>query len=208
MESVPEPRIYKHHLPYNTTRRNSNCKYLYIHRNPEDVVVSYFHFMQYLMEQELDFDEFFEGFMTGNVGYGRYFEHVLSYLEVENVLLISYKNLRSNRKEEILRIAKFIGQSYFEDIANDGSILERILEHTSFDYMKENLSFMHPKSKAKENSMAVKELDNVKTVDFFRKGEVGEGKKVLTSYQLKRMNELMRQLMEGTDIAKEWLDQK
>ncbi|KAG8197661.1 hypothetical protein JTE90_001590 [Oedothorax gibbosus] len=206
IESLTEPRIYKHHLPYSATRRNPNCKYLYIHRNPEDVMVSYYHFMQNLMEQELDFDEFFEGFMTGHIGYGRYFEHVLSYMDVENVLRISYKNLRSNRKDEVLRIAKFIGQSHFEDIVNDGSVLERILEHTSFDYMKKNISFTHPMPKITENSTVLKDLDKVKTVDFFRKGEVGEGKKALTSNQLKRMSELMKQIMKDTDFVDEWQD--
>lgn len=208
IETLTEPRIYKHHFPYNVTQKNPNAKYLYIYRNPEDALVSYYYFMQNLMEEVLDFDAFFEGFMSGNVGYGRYFEHVLSYLALneDQKLLISYEKLRSNRRDEILRIAKFIGEDYFEDIARDESVLLKILEHTSFDYMKKNLSFIHPKPKA--DNRILKELNNPKTVNFFRKGEVGDGKKILTSDQLKCLNELMKKLMKGTDIIDEWQSQK
>lgn len=194
-------RIYKHHYPFNMIKRNENAKYLYIYRHPEDTFVSFFHFFQNLNEgKAASFDQFFEEFLSNDVEYGRYFEHVLSYLahkNDENLLLISYEKLYNNRKEEYLRIAKFLGDEYYQNLISDEALSNKIIENTSFDYMKKNLQFIVPGSE--ENSEG-----SVKTVNFFRKGGVGDGKSKLSPNQIKKLRQLANEIMKDTEELKDW----
>ena len=75
--SLPSPRLIKSHLTYSTIRKSSDeniqCKYIYIARNPKDVAVSYFHFVQSLRPYGNGYNgpwEFFiKSFIEGNGQY-------------------------------------------------------------------------------------------------------------------------------------------
>ena len=55
LDSRESPRLLHSHLPYHVIPMSRNeetrSKYIYIARNPKDVVVSYFHFMESFGEQ-------------------------------------------------------------------------------------------------------------------------------------------------------------
>ncbi|CAL1262402.1 unnamed protein product [Larinioides sclopetarius] len=197
LEKLEKPRLYKHHLPYNMVQKNVKAKYIYIYRKPEDTVVSFYHFARNLYQDADELDEFFENFISGNIGYGHYFEHVLSYFahkDDANVLLVSYEKLLLNKRDEILRIAKFLGEEYFKTLSENDSLMEKVLEHTSFDYMKKNLSLTHPAGKG-----------GAQNVNYFRKGVSGDGKQSLKPDQLQRLKDLAVERLKGTDLLKEWL---
>ncbi|GIY54957.1 hypothetical protein CEXT_582371 [Caerostris extrusa] len=188
------PRVYKHHCPYDIVKKNPNSKCLYIYRNPEDTLVSYYHFASNVEDTEIQFDEFFEGFLSGNMAHGHYLRHVLSFLahrDDSNLLLISYEKLLANTKGEILRMAKFMGEEYLSSLLHDESLLNQIIECSSFDHMKKNLPVVNPRSQGNLN--------------FFRKGKIGEGKKSMTLEQLNRLLNLVNKMFEETDLLKEWI---
>ncbi|GBN58564.1 Sulfotransferase family cytosolic 1B member 1 [Araneus ventricosus] len=199
LENLEKPRLYKHHIPYNMVQKNEKAKYIYIYRKPEDTVISFYHFARNLREDAPELDEFFEDFISGNTEYGHYLDHVLAYFahkDDENVLLVSYERLLRNKREEILRISKYLGEEYFQSLSENDSIMEKVLEHTSFDYMKKNLSLSHPLEKGGERK-----------INFFRKGVVGDGKQSLKPDQFKRLKDLAMKRLEGTDLLKEWFEE-
>ncbi|KAF8787315.1 sulfotransferase 1B1-like [Argiope bruennichi] len=199
LENMEKPRVYKHHCPYNMVQKNDKAKYIYIYRKPEDTIISYYHFALSLGFETPELDEFFEDFISGNIGYGHYFDHVLSFFDHkddENVLLVSYEKLLLNKREEILRIAKYFGDEYYQTLSENESIMDKVLEHTSFDYMKKNLSLTHPGEEGAKRK-----------VNFFRKGTIGDGKQSLKPEQLKRLKDLAKKKLEGSDLLKEWFDE-
>lgn len=199
LEKMEKPRIYKHHCPYNMVKKNAKAKYLYIYRRPEDTVVSYYHYIINLGHDPPNQEEFFAQFLSGDVAYGNYYDHVLSFFahkDDEGMLLVSYEKLQLNRKEEILRIAKFLGDEYYQPLSEDDSLVEKILEKTSFDYMKKNLSLSHPDPKNEGKN---------RTVNFFRKGLIGDGKQSLSSDQLKQLKDLGLEKLKGMELMDEWM---
>lgn len=208
VDAAAEPRIFKHHVPYNMVQKNPQSKTLYIYRNPEDVVVSYFFFLQsYDETSPLDFNIFFERFINGNIGFGRCFEHVLSFYnhrEDPNLMMISYEKLHSDTRAEVLRIAKFLGEQYFKEIVQDEKLLSKIIANTSFENMKTKLYLTHPDCRD-DDDPDVKN-GKKKTLTFFRKGTTGDGKIFLSEPQKERIRHEMKNVLKGTSVLEEWLN--
>ncbi|KAG8185455.1 hypothetical protein JTE90_022386 [Oedothorax gibbosus] len=204
LDALTEPRIYKHCFSQKVIPIRDNAKYLYIYRNPEDVLISYYHFSADIIQEKLTIDDFMDDFLKGVWWYGDYCDHVMSFLsqsERDNVLVLTYESLISNRKEEVLRLAKFLGEEYYKCLKGDEAILDKIIEHTEFDYMKKNVAFIAPEIPKNNESSELKE----RKVNFFRKGTVGDGKKSLTETQLKKLREHVASKIKGTHLADKWL---
>lgn len=60
---------------------HSPAKYIYITRNPKDVAVSFYHHMNHThhLTFNLDWNEYFESFLKGDVLFGSWFDHVLEW---------------------------------------------------------------------------------------------------------------------------------
>lgn len=60
---------------------SSPAKYIYIARNPKDVVVSMYHHTVAWTDFQFNgnFDQFFDLFMSGSVQWGSWFDHVLDW---------------------------------------------------------------------------------------------------------------------------------
>ena len=71
----------------------------------------------------------------------QFWHHVRSYWELQhlpNVYLLHYNNLKKNLRGEIQKLAGFLGIH-----VNEG-MMWRIMEHCSFEYMKQNEAKLNP----------------------------------------------------------------
>ncbi|CAM4677899.1 unnamed protein product, partial [Lepidochelys olivacea] len=98
----PPPRLLSSHLPvqlFPKSLQRSKAKIIYTLRCPKDVLVSLYHFSKLLrlFKDPGSLDSFFEDFLSGNVAYGSWFNHVTGWMGLkgnENFFPITYEELQ------------------------------------------------------------------------------------------------------------------
>ncbi|MEH6631296.1 MAG: sulfotransferase domain-containing protein [Halopseudomonas aestusnigri] len=155
VEKQTHRRFLKTHLPVDALVFSPTAKYLYIGRDGRDVVWSLYnhHFnANELWYQALNEtpgrvgppispppdnrEEYFHDWLEKN-GYPfwSFWENIRTWWEIRNlpnVKLLHFSNLKTDMPGEIRRIADFL------DIPIDEGSWDNIIEHCSFNYMKEN----------------------------------------------------------------------
>nr|XP_012640945.1 sulfotransferase 6B1-like [Microcebus murinus] len=195
-------RVIPTHLSYDMLPRNikqKQCKIVYIVRNPKDVAVSLFHY--YRDNPNLPCIEtwpaFLELFLRGDVVYGSWFDHVLSWEEHKdnkNILIISYEEMKKDLSKSIKKMTTFL------DINVSDSEINKIAWKTSFSEMKS--------SAAKENhdpNHTICALTSNRNL-VFRKGAVGDWINYFTSKQKRVFDELFTQRMKHSELARRFED--
>lgn len=183
LETLPDPRLIKTHLPYDMTPMNSKAKYIYVARNPKDCVVSFYHhtvgFIKAYDYEHGTFNEYFDLFLDGKVDFGDYFDNLESWLKHRqdpNVLFLTYEGLKEDIRQGILSIASFLGQDYVSRLLeSEECILKRVIENCSLKSMKKDAERWS--SKRPEGH-----------TEFIRKGIVGDWMSHFTPDQSERMN--------------------
>ncbi len=196
---LTNPRIIKTHLPYNLTPYNPATNYIYVARNPFDCAVSFYHhtrgFIKHYDFVDGTFDDFFECFITGEVDFGDYFDNLVPWYEhkdEDNVLFLTYEEMKSNPQKAIFQIATFLGETYIKNIRNE-QILNQIMTHSSFESMSK-----------KQERWSSKRPENMPP--FIRKGEVGDWKNYFSPEQTKRLRDQFKMRTLGTELEKLWLE--
>ncbi|XP_019055154.1 PREDICTED: cytosolic sulfotransferase 8-like [Nelumbo nucifera] len=175
---LPSPRLFSTHIPYSSLPKStidSNCRIVYICRNPKDVFVSFWHFADVIQiklnkdQPVISLEETFQMFCKGASPWGPYWDHVLGYWKAslewpKRILFLKYEVLRSNTSVCLKKLAQHLEYPFSLEEEKQG-VVEKILELCSF----ENLSNLEV------NKSSDKELvPGVKFSAFFRKGQVGD----------------------------------
>uniref|UniRef100_A0A2I2YIA3 Sulfotransferase n=1 Tax=Gorilla gorilla gorilla TaxID=9595 RepID=A0A2I2YIA3_GORGO len=169
----------------------NNCKFLYVARNAKDCMVSYYHFqrMNHMLPDPGTWEEYFETFINGKVVWGSWFDHVKGWWEMKDrhqILFLFYEDIKRDPKHEIRKVMQFMGKNV------DETVLDKIVQETSFEKMKEN-----PMT---NRSTVSKSIMDQSISSFMRKGTVGDWKNHFTVAQNERFDEIYRRKMEGTSI--------
>ncbi|KAL1471569.1 hypothetical protein MTO96_039875 [Rhipicephalus appendiculatus] len=135
-------RSFSTHLSISKERMSEEGKYIYLARNPWDVCVSFYNMaarISYYDFQQGTFEELVDAFVDGNFGYGDYFEHVASgyaLRDEDNVLFLTYEELKRNTEKVVLKLAHFMGECYGRALERDETMLEKVLERSTPEHMR------------------------------------------------------------------------
>lgn len=177
LDAFPSPRVFKSHLPREWLP--NGARYIYIEREPLDVLLSYFHFYSAYLGFEGSLDDFYQRFMDGRLQYGSWFEHVAgwrAYASDPNVMIIRYEDLLRDRKGSIERIVEFLGWE------GDERWIDRAVIESSFDAMKRRESVF-------DHATALLLERGVRPQSFLRSGRSGRGAGELTEPQARQIRE-------------------
>jgi len=141
-----------------------------------------------------DFDTFFDLFAEGKLAYGDYFDHLRGWLEHindPNVLALRYEDMLDDLAGNVVKLGKFIGGRAGERV-DDEEVVERIVNNSSFDAMKQDQSRWVPKA-----------YMNTTQGTFIRKGKERDWINHLSNEQSDQIDNLFRHKMQGT-VAEHW----
>ncbi|NWS18731.1 ST6B1 Sulfotransferase, partial [Pachyramphus minor] len=154
-------------------------------RNPKDVATSFYHFCNGLatLPSYETWDDFFTDFMAKRMVWGCYFEYLSKwnkYADEENVMTITYEELKENRVLGVKNIAAFLGISLTEQE------LQLVVERSSFQSMKKNSQKTHGA------------FGDV----LFRKGGVSDWKNLFSEDHNEKMDKAFEEYVGGTKLGK------
>ena len=193
LDELPSPRAFKSHFSYEMMPcglpSTTPGRYIYLSRNPKDVVVSYYHHDRgFQFNPILEWSQYFEVFMQGKVHFGDYFDNILgwwAHKDDDNVLFLKYEDMKKDLPTTVARIAKFIGQ----DISQE--LVDEIAHRATFANMKKD---------SYANCKWVDDERRPDEADFIRKGAVGDWKNYFTPEQEARLDAVYEKRMKGTGL--------
>ncbi|KAG9143141.1 hypothetical protein Leryth_024161 [Lithospermum erythrorhizon] len=168
--------------------QKSNCKIVYIARNPKDTLVSLWHFFNTIFRPDQEphpLEKAVENFCNGVQQYGPFYEHVLQYYlesrkRPEKILFLKYEDLQRDPRGEVKKLASFLGKNMGE------KEVDKVLWRCSLERLK-NLEVN------KNGSV----LHAVPNSSYFRLGVVGDWKNYLTPEMEDRINETTSLKLDG-----------
>ncbi|XXG62350.1 hypothetical protein AAC387_Pa05g0722 [Persea americana] len=200
LTNIPSPRLFCLHLPYEllpTSIIESNCRIIYLCRNPKDTFVSLWHFLNKLVSEDeapVPVEEAFELFHRGISPYGPFWEHLLGYWKAslerpERVLFMKYEEIKEDPAFHLRRLADFLGCP-FSDEEEREELVEKIERFCSFESLKS--------LKVNKSGTTAHGIQNK---SFFRRGVVGDWENHLTKEMIETLDKLTQQKLEGSGLT-------
>ncbi|CAL5064625.1 unnamed protein product [Urochloa decumbens] len=203
LDALPSPRPMSTHLPFTLLPEpvagGGGCRVVYVCRDPKDMVVSLWHFLQRSsMSEGFSFSELFDGVCDGATAPGPVWDHVLSYWRAavarpDRVLFLRYEDLLQDTGEGVRMLAEFMGMP-FTAAEEAGGAVAAVVELCSLGNMK-------AQEVNKAGSVAAAGNLAMPRDAFFRKGVAGDWASLMTPEMAARMDGIFREKFLGTGFS-------
>ena len=182
--------IYKTHSVRHKkfTNETVNAGFIYIVRDPRDIVISFKNFTGKSFDDTIQELLFEKNLMINTNGAQELLStwelNVQSWLNYKNVpsLIIRYEDLKLNTKEIVLKIQKFLNKIHRLKLNLNDYEIDKIIENTNFN----NLQKLEDKNGFDEATKYSK---------FFRSGTSNQWKDLLSNSQVQLIEENLQSLM-------------
>ena len=176
-------RVFNTHLRYDMLPQGG-CRIIYIVRSPLDTCVSFYHHLAHQVEggYEGTFEEFFMDWIKGDIAFGSFVDHIMSYAEAfaaepcekgwikrdhgRKLFLLSYQDMLTDLAKVVDDLVDFL------DLNVTPKQRQEMLPTFSFQNMKEDLVRFQPQSVQWKNGFS-----------FLRKGVSGDSLAVISEQQ-------------------------
>ncbi|MEM7335566.1 MAG: sulfotransferase domain-containing protein [Chloroflexota bacterium] len=191
-ESAPtELRAIKTHAEADFVPYHPDAKYLFVFRDPKDVLISAFYFSESIMPglKSIGLDKWTEAFIAGETPFGSWPEHIASFWpwrDRENVLQTTYEWMKADLEKAVRSVSQLMAV----DLTDEQ--VAKVVHRSSFTYMKEHKDKFKPPSPPGTSG----------TIELIRKGNTGDAAKELTAVQQKAVNHAMKEQLKalGSDF--------
>ena len=178
LQAMGPPRMMKSHLSlrfFSKQLAAEKGKFIVVMRNIKDTLVSFFSFYRGVHRftgfRDNTWADFFELFKAKKLHFGDWLDFNLAWWQQRdntNVLIVKHEDMKKAPRAAILKIAEFVGREL------SMKEVDRIVEHTSFEKMKDNDAV---------NLSNRPEVYDSQVAPFMRKGIVGDWLTVFTPEQ-------------------------
>jgi hypothetical protein len=200
LSNLPQPRLFGTHVPFSSlpnSIKKSDCRVVYICRNPLDTFISSWHYSNKLRpgsQAPMLLDEAFEMYCKGIIGFGPFWEHMLGYWKESiekphKVLFLKYEDMKEDITSQLKILAEFLGFPFSLEEERSG-VIEKIAKLCSFENLKEL-----------EVNKSGKSIKNFENKDLFRKGEVGDWVNYLSPTMVKQLTKLMEEKLGAAGLS-------
>ncbi|XP_055621717.1 luciferin sulfotransferase-like [Toxorhynchites rutilus septentrionalis] len=192
VRSQPRPRHIKSHLPAMLLPDQVwtvKPKIVYVSRNTKDAATSFYHHYRNIVGYDGSKEHFFDAFLSDNLIYAPFSGHVADYWQLrdeENMLFITYEQMKHDLRKVIEKVSSFLGKSYSEQE------IEVLENHLSVESMRANDSCnMQTLVEWARNTNYSEERKNNESnkFRFIRSGDVGSYRNDMSPDFVHRFNE-------------------
>ncbi|KAJ7951005.1 Sulfotransferase [Quillaja saponaria] len=199
--TMPSPRLFSTHIPYASlpeSIKHSECRIVYICRNPLDVIVSFWKFLiQFAPSTKVE--DLAETWCNGEDGFGPFWNHVLGYwnesLKKPNrVFFLKYEDLKDDIVGNLKKLAVFIGFPFSMEEERQG-VIEDISKLCSLN----NLKNLEVNKNGKINFPKIRA--GIEKKSYFRKGEVGDWVNHLNPSVVECLDRIIQEKLSGSGLT-------
>ena len=188
-EQISEPRVFKTHCTFEQTPGVDTVRIVLSSRDPRDCCISFYHHLRGLTDEMKqvrgmppadDFDVFFERWLD----FAAWFRNIQSWWphnDRANVLWLRYEDMKRDLPGTVDKLSGFLGWPLNDEQK------AKVIEHSSFVWMKENAQ--------RFTTMAGSKKPHFKPGAFIRKGVVGDYKTQLSVEQEARILAKAREML-------------